>query len=413
MLVLSAEQVTDCQASRDAEAGRETLPGILYRGWLFVKGEVFSAEEKRQAILRCRELLDQGRFCIVVADSETYTLWNKDDLARPAGEAPMPSSKAASPPAPASTSKSAPTPRPKKLLLAELAEKMQKADGLVGNHVYRLRNYPQSFVGSEAVEWLCNRLQVPRSQAVRIGQQLLEAGWIRHVTDDHSFQDAYLFYHFPSASSQPQAPVSDPAPQVTPPSGDLRPLVAKIHRTEGLIGDRRHLLRTYKQCLVGTELVDWLTAVVRIDRAAAVRLGQRLIDEGRLHHVSNERNFEDGYFFYRFYEDENIVELAVGTEESDARRARELTSTIDLKKLAAEMRRVPGLIADRRYLLKVYSNAMVGRDIVTWLSDRWRISRSEAVRLGQRLIDEKFLHHVVDEHPFKDENLFYRFYEDE
>lgn len=411
MLVLSDEQVTYCQASRDAEAGRETLPGILYRGWLFVKGEVFSAEEKRPAILRCRELLDQGRFCIVVADSETYTLWNKDDLARPTREEPMPSSRAASPPAPAATSK--PTPRSKKLLLAELAEKMQRAEGLVGNHVYRLRNYPQSFVGSEAVEWLCDRLQVPRSQALRIGQQLLEEGWIRHVTDDHPFQDAYLFYHFPSGSSQPQAPSPAPPPQVTPPSTDLRPLVAKIHQTEGLIGDRRHLLRTYKKCLVGTELVDWLTAALRVERAAAVGIGQQLIDEGRMHHVGNERDFDDGYFFYRFYEDEDTVELATGTEESEASRGRELTSTIDLQKLAAEMRRVPGLISDRRHLLKVYGKVVVGRDAVTWLSDRWRISRSEAVRLGQRLVEEKLLHHVVDEHPFKDETLFYRFYKDE
>jgi hypothetical protein len=38
---------------------------------------------------------------------------------------------------------------------------------------------------------------------------------------------------------------------------------------------------------------------------------------------------------------------------------------------------------------------------------------NEALSIGQRLIDLSLAHHVVDEHPFKNEKLFYRFYRDE
>ena len=41
------------------------------------------------------------------------------------------------------------------------------------------------------------------------------------------------------------------------------------------------------------------------------------------------------------------------------------------------------------------------------------LSVEQAVRLGQRLIDEKFIHHVTDDHPFINDFFFYRFYWDE
>lgn len=36
--------------------------------------------------------------------------------------------------------------------------------------------------------------------------------------------------------------------------------------------------------------------------------------------------------------------------------------------------------------------------------------KKQAVRLGQRLIDENLVHHVLDQHKFADDFLFYRFY---
>ena len=40
------------------------------------------------------------------------------------------------------------------------------------------------------------------------------------------------------------------------------------------------------------------------------------------------------------------------------------------------------------------------------------LAREEAIDLGKELLRRRFIHHVVYEHDFKDEYLFYRFLED-
>ncbi|NEQ87860.1 MAG: hypothetical protein F6K26_50170, partial [Moorea sp. SIO2I5] len=39
--------------------------------------------------------------------------------------------------------------------------------------------------------------------------------------------------------------------------------------------------------------------------------------------------------------------------------------------------------------------------------------REDAVTIGQILINRGIIHHVADDHPFRDDYLFYRFYLDE
>ena len=38
---------------------------------------------------------------------------------------------------------------------------------------------------------------------------------------------------------------------------------------------------------------------------------------------------------------------------------------------------------------------------------------NQAMSCGQRLLDVSLAHHVLDEHPFKNDKLLYRFYRDE
>jgi uncharacterized protein YlxW (UPF0749 family) len=66
------------------------------------------------------------------------------------------------------------------------------------------------------------------------------------------------------------------------------------------IQDRTFRLKTYAQCFVGSEAVDWLVNYLRVSRADAVRVGQRLLSENWIRHVVNEQTFQDDYFFYRF-----------------------------------------------------------------------------------------------------------------
>lgn len=85
-----------------------------------------------------------------------------------------------------------------------------------------------------------------------------------------------------------------------------------------------------------------------------------------------------------------------------------------LERLVKQMRSEDGLeIQSRRFRLTVYPDCFVGSEAVTWLAKTQNATREAAVRIGQTFVEKGLFHHVTDEHPFKDEYLFYRFYEDE
>jgi small-conductance mechanosensitive channel len=65
-------------------------------------------------------------------------------------------------------------------------------------------------------------------------------------------------------------------------------------------------------------------------------------------------------------------------------------------------------IRDRRHLLRVYRNAFVGREAVDWLTSRFGLTRAEAVELGERWVELGLVRHVLDEHGFRDEPLYYQ-----
>ncbi|XP_056589082.1 rap guanine nucleotide exchange factor 3 isoform X2 [Triplophysa dalaica] len=80
-----------------------------------------------------------------------------------------------------------------------------------------------------------------------------------------------------------------------------------MERNPGLIRDRKHHLKTYRQCSSGKELVDWLIKLNDCfqSRSQAVGMWQVLVDEGILGHVKQELNFQDkDTQFYRFMEAE-------------------------------------------------------------------------------------------------------------
>jgi hypothetical protein len=91
------------------------------------------------------------------------------------------------------------------------------------------------------------------------------------------------------------------------------------------------------------------------------------------------------------------------------------TSRISIRQLALQMRSPEsGLeIKTRRYKIKLYHRCFLGNEAIDWIVKQSKVSRSDALLIGQKMIDKKIFHHLVDEHGFKDEPLFYRFYEDE
>src|SRR5690606_26163704 len=72
---------------------------------------------------------------------------------------------------------------------------------------------------------------------------------------------------------------------------------------------RRYHLRTYRNCFVGREAVDWFLQQKSLGlttRKQAVKFGNRLLKHHHFHHVAFDHPFEDRRLFYRFLQDEDI-----------------------------------------------------------------------------------------------------------
>nr|XP_033802987.1 rap guanine nucleotide exchange factor 4 isoform X2 [Geotrypetes seraphini] len=103
---------------------------------------------------------------------------------------------------------------------------------------------------------------------------------------------------------------------------------AILSRAPHMIRDRKYHLKTYRQCCVGTELVDWMmqqTPCVH-SRTQAVGMWQVLLEEGVLNHVDQEYHFQDKYLFYRFLDDEH-EDAPMLTEEEKKESDEELQDT--------------------------------------------------------------------------------------
>lgn len=159
-------------------------------------------------------------------------------------------------------------------------------------------------------------------------------------------------------------------------------------RAHGL-SDRAWRGRTYRQCFVASEAVDWLARQPGMSRVDAVAAGRMLQGFGFIHHVVREREFDDANLFFRFDTD--------GTGEEH-----------DLVALAESMRaRLP--TADRTYLGRTYPACFTGEDAVDWIAAELGVGIGTAESLGQRLADLSVLRHVTDDHEFMDSGYFYAF----
>ncbi len=175
----------------------------------------------------------------------------------------------------------------------------------IRDRVQRFSKHARCFLGSEAVEWmLSQQIATDVQHAVRIGNTLITANVIHHVTREHAFKNEPLFYRFTAhrtlelyrASSSLQiteaervllaamkgtassgtSPSSSPASTVTaataPPSPKGLPVASAAASKAGARGgsgssgvsggleikDRAWGLRVYPKCFVGKEAVAWM-----------------------------------------------------------------------------------------------------------------------------------------------------------
>ncbi|KNC52365.1 glutathione peroxidase [Thecamonas trahens ATCC 50062] len=215
------------------------------------------------------------------------------------------------------------------------------------------------------------------------------------------------------------------------------------------IRDRRWRLRQYRQCFVGSEMVDWILAFYNIlefrhsdARAKATLVGQELVDAGLVRHVvDKDKPFRDATLFYVFCDDSTdagdgvpvpgadkpadvddisdfeVIDLAIralginpdvfsddadGVDDDDADDAPD-----DGAAGVGDAVRPPVEIKDRKYRLRTYKQCFLGSELVDWLAAELGCSREAALGLAVRMEKAEVFEHVVRGHPIKDEPLFY------
>lgn len=86
-----------------------------------------------------------------------------------------------------------------------------------------------------------------------------------------------------------------------------------------------------------------------------------------------------------------------------------------LEAVAQEMRGANGvIIKDRQIWFTRHAKCFVGSAAVDWMVEKGHAaSREDAVSVGNQMIESDIIHHVSDEKSFQDDNVWYRYREDE
>uniref|UniRef100_A0A8C2QAA8 Phosphatidylinositol-3,4,5-trisphosphate-dependent Rac exchange factor 1 n=1 Tax=Cyprinus carpio TaxID=7962 RepID=A0A8C2QAA8_CYPCA len=167
-------------------------------------------------------------------------------------------------------------------------------------------------------------------------------------------------------------------------------------KSRHLIKDRRRKLTIVPKCFLGNEFVSWLLESGEISKAEeGINLGQALLENGIIHHVSDKHQFKNEQVLYRFRYDD-------GTYKARSEMEDIISKVFPLDYL------------DRDHHLKTFKSVIPASKLVDWLvSQGDSTSREDAVTLGVGLCNAGFMHHVLEKSEFKDESQFFRFYADE
>lgn len=179
-----------------------------------------------------------------------------------------------------------------------------------------------------------------------------------------------------------------------------------MSRKVSLIKDRRRKLSTVPKCFLGNEFVAWLLEIGEISKTEeGVNLGQALLENGIIHHVSDKHQFKNEQVMYRFRYDDGTYKARSELEDVTSKGVRLYCRLHSL---------YTPVIKDRDYHLKTYKSVLPGSKLVDWLLAQGDCqTREEAVALGVGLCNNGFMHHVLEKSEFKDESQYFRFHADE
>uniref|UniRef100_A0A8C7U2P2 Phosphatidylinositol 3,4,5-trisphosphate-dependent Rac exchanger 1 protein n=1 Tax=Oncorhynchus mykiss TaxID=8022 RepID=A0A8C7U2P2_ONCMY len=177
-------------------------------------------------------------------------------------------------------------------------------------------------------------------------------------------------------------------------------------KSRHLIKDRRRKLSIVPKCFMGNEFVSWLIDSGEISKPdEGVNLGQALLENGIIHHVSDKHQFKNEQVLYRFRYDDGTYKARSEMEDIMSKGVRLYCRLHSL---------FTPVVKDRDYHLKTFKSVVPASKLVDWLLSQGDCStREDAVTLGVGLCNNGFMHHVLEKSEFKDESQFFRFYADE
>jgi len=121
---------------------------------------------------------------------------------------------------------------------------------------------------------------------------------------------------------------------------DLQGVFEKMKGPGGVtVKDRKWRLKTFPQCFIGKEAIDWLVKNQKFsDREKAVNLAQAIMDEGLISHVVEDQYFEDKLLYYCFNTPEVAKKLMQERKSSSKEGWLEKKAFIGSTKLWCELR---------------------------------------------------------------------------
>jgi len=182
MLILTSEYIKYCRLIRKVAGEAEILFGASYQNQLFARGEFYPPQKREQAIQRSRQFFQdhqEQRLCLIIESDRGLRLWYQEDNLELA------------------TRKNLNSQLVSILNLEKVAARLKGSGGVeIAERRYHLKTYPQCFIGRDAVAWIVKHFNLPQEEAIALGQRLVEEKWICHVTNEHPFENEYLFYRF-------------------------------------------------------------------------------------------------------------------------------------------------------------------------------------------------------------------------
>nr|XP_020028762.1 phosphatidylinositol 3,4,5-trisphosphate-dependent Rac exchanger 2 protein isoform X3 [Castor canadensis] len=173
-----------------------------------------------------------------------------------------------------------------------------------------------------------------------------------------------------------------------------------------LIKDRKRKLTTFPKCFLGSEFVSWLLEIGEIHRPEeGVHLGQALLENGIIHHVTDKHQFKPEQTLYRFRYDDGTFYPRNEMQDVISKGVRLYCRLHSL---------FTPVIRDKDYHLRTYKSVVMANKLIDWLIAQGDCrTREEAMIFGVGLCDNGFMHHVLEKSEFKDEALLFRFFADE